>query len=75
MAAMALGVSANRDDGSVETPGVVYDAQTIADLKKLRIGAASDLCEEGARSHSQRDERRRGACRPGWVEVLWTGAR
>jgi alpha-beta hydrolase superfamily lysophospholipase len=38
MAAMALGVRANRDDGSVETPGVVYDAKTVADLKALRIG-------------------------------------
>lgn len=38
MAAMALGVSTNREDGSIETPGVVYDAKTVADLKGLRIG-------------------------------------
>ena len=28
----------HRDDGSVETPGVVYDAKTVSDLKALRIG-------------------------------------
>jgi hypothetical protein len=41
MATMSLGVRASREDGSVETPGVVYDKQTVEDLKKLRIGAGS----------------------------------
>jgi pimeloyl-ACP methyl ester carboxylesterase len=39
VAAMSLGVQEKRDDGSVETPGVVYDRQTVEDLKKLRIGS------------------------------------
>ncbi len=38
-ASISLGVQATREDGSVETPGVVYDAQTVQDLKKLRIGS------------------------------------
>lgn len=38
LAAMALDVQ-RRDDGSVETPGIVYSEQTVGDLKKLRIGS------------------------------------
>ncbi len=38
IASMSLGVQASREDGSVETPGVVYEQQTVEDLKKLRIG-------------------------------------
>jgi hypothetical protein len=41
VAAMSLGVQEKRDDGSVEAPGVVYDRQTVEDLKKLRIGSGS----------------------------------
>jgi pimeloyl-ACP methyl ester carboxylesterase len=43
MAAMAIGVQSKRDDGSVETPGVVYDAATVDALKKLRIGSDDHL--------------------------------
>jgi pimeloyl-ACP methyl ester carboxylesterase len=43
MAAMAVGVKARRDDGSVETPGVVYDAETVEALKGLRIGKEEAL--------------------------------
>jgi pimeloyl-ACP methyl ester carboxylesterase len=45
MAAMALGVKANREDGSIETPGVVYDAKTVSDLKSLRIGDGGTLAK------------------------------
>jgi alpha-beta hydrolase superfamily lysophospholipase len=40
MAAMALGVRPRREDGSIEAPGVVYDAATVDSLKALRIGSA-----------------------------------
>ena len=43
MAAMAIGVQSKREDGSVETPGVVYDAGTVDALKKLRIGSDDHL--------------------------------
>ncbi|MFZ0665201.1 MAG: alpha/beta fold hydrolase [Acidimicrobiales bacterium] len=43
LAAMALGVQVTREDGSIETPGVVYDAQTVNDLKTLRIGKEGQL--------------------------------
>jgi pimeloyl-ACP methyl ester carboxylesterase len=38
LAAMALGVQVGRPDGSIETPGVVFSAQTVEDLKTLKIG-------------------------------------
>jgi len=43
LAAMALGVQAGRDDGSVETPGVVFSEQTVEELKLLRIGGEGKL--------------------------------
>lgn len=38
LAALALGVDPTRLDGSIETPGVVYDAATVKDLRMLEIG-------------------------------------
>jgi len=34
---ITLGPSSDADDGSVETPGEVYDAQTVADLARVSI--------------------------------------
>jgi pimeloyl-ACP methyl ester carboxylesterase len=43
MAAMAIGVKGRRDDGSVETPGVVYDSATVDAFKTLRIGSDDSM--------------------------------
>jgi dienelactone hydrolase len=39
LAALSIGVEAARDDGAVETPGLVHGPDTVSALRKLRIDA------------------------------------
>ena len=76
MAAMALGVSANREDGSVETPGVVYDAadrrgsEEVADRNRRRATR-----KKRARPHAAWNERRRAAFWPASDRTRSNGVR
>ena len=38
---VSLGISASRDDGSIETPAQVYDAETVRDLRELSIASTT----------------------------------
>jgi pimeloyl-ACP methyl ester carboxylesterase len=42
LSALSLGIRARRPDGSVEAPGLVYGADTVADLGRLDLSALSN---------------------------------
>ena len=76
VAAMSLGVHARRDDGSVETPGVVYDAangrrpEEASNRNRGRVA-----CQKRARPHTVAERASKKGSPDAWVKIRSNGAR